>query len=277
MNINGGKASTIERGGHFDLAVDALFTQDGDTRTVAIGDEASSNIVIEFKAEQRLQTGVGIIGDGFKLLISAVCVVTQALDLPAGFCPDALPGGAGVFQNRFTGQLEDNGRIAGWLTDHGAALLQPSIGELAEHVGGIFLRYLDDGAEFFAEQHSGQCLAVLGEHIEVDAQAATGGKRHFCQRGEEATVRAVMIGKQQLILVQPLNDGEEGFQVFGIVQIRHLLTDLVVYLRQSGAAHTVLATPQVDCDQVCRAMIQTQLRRQGGAYVLHWRKAGDDQ
>ncbi len=277
VHVDRAETGAVEGCRHLDLTVDTLLTQNGDTRAHPIADERCGNVVVDVEAEQRVQTRVGVVGDVLEFLIGALGVVTQALNLPAGFAPGLLPDRAGVLQHRLAVELEANALLAARLADHRAAVTQTGGRQLRQHFLGVVLGYLNDRAQFFVEQHLGQCAGVLCQYVEVDVQATAGGKGHLGQSGEQATVGAVVVGKQQLVLVQALDHGKEGLEVFGIVQIRHLLADLVVDLRQRRAAQTVLATAQINQDQIGCAMIQTQLRGQGGAHVLYRGKTGNDQ
>src|SRR5690606_35226834 len=114
---------------------------------------------------------------------------------------------------------------------------------------GIVLAHLDDRAQFFVEQGGGQIGGAVGQYVQVDVHTAVTSKGHFRDGGQQAAVGTVVVGQQQVVLVQALDHGEEGLEVFGVVQIGGLLADAVVYLRQRRAAEAVLAAAQVDQDR----------------------------
>src|SRR5690606_30465767 len=115
---------------------------------------------------------------------------------------------------------------------------------------------LNHGAQLLAEQYGRQLGGRVGQRIQVQLQAAVAGKGHLQQGGDQATVGAVVVGKQLAVGVEPLDHGEEGLQVFRIVQVRHLLAELGMGLRQDGGAEAVLAAAQVDQQQIGFAFVE---------------------
>jgi hypothetical protein len=91
VDVDGSETSAGECGGHFDLTVDALLTQYGNTRADAAANMGGGNILVDVEAEQCLQAGVGVIGQELEFLVRTIGVVAQALDVPAGFAPGTLP------------------------------------------------------------------------------------------------------------------------------------------------------------------------------------------
>src|SRR5690606_30798580 len=82
--------------GHFHLTVDALLAQDGCRRAQSGADEGRGDVLVGVIAEHGAQAGVVVVGQAFELLVGALDVVAQTLDLPAGLAPGLLPGGAGA-------------------------------------------------------------------------------------------------------------------------------------------------------------------------------------
>ncbi len=142
---------------------------------------------------------------------------------------------------------------------------------------GEVLGHLDDGTQLFGEQRAGQFVTVGGQGVQAQGQAAVTGKGHFHHGGDEATIGTVVVGQQQAILVEALDHREEGLEVFGLVDVGSLLAELAMGLGEDGAAQAILATTQVDEDQVGLALVQAQLGGQGAADVLHRGEAGDHQ
>src|SRR5690606_3186050 len=267
VHVDGGEAGAGEGGSHLDLAVDALLAQDGNRRAHAGVDVGCGDIFVDVVAEHGLKAGVLVVGQPLVLLVGAFGVVAQALDLPAGFAPGLLPVGTGARQYVLAGVIEVQLLLGFGLTDHGAAITQAGGGQLAEYGFGIVLAHLDDRTQLLVKQGSRQIAGIVGQHVQVDVDAAVAGKGHFRDGSQQAAVGAVVVGQQQVVLVQALDHGEEGLEVFGVVQIRSLLADAVVHLGQRRAAESVLATAQVDEDQVGVALVDTQLRGQGAADV----------
>ena len=58
MNVNGQKSRTIKRRSHFQLAVDALLTQNCDARLGFADDERRGNVFVHIVAEMRVQAGI---------------------------------------------------------------------------------------------------------------------------------------------------------------------------------------------------------------------------
>ena len=107
------------------------------------------------------------------------------------------------------------------------------------------------------------------------------GKGHFGDGGEQATVGTVVISQQFAVGVQALYYGEEGFQVFGVVEVGGHCAHCAVHLRKAGGTQTVLTTAQVDQNQVAVdaviAVAQFQLRGEHLARIGRGRKAGNNE
>ena len=72
------------------------------------------------------------------------------------------------------------------------------------------------------------------------------GEHHFTNRGEQATIRAVVIGQDQLVLIQALHDLEERFQNARIIHVRCLVTHLIVDLRKCGATQAAFVVAEIN-------------------------------
>src|SRR5690606_39112743 len=116
--------------------------------------------------------GVLVVGQALVLLVGALGIVAQALDLPAGFAPGLLPVGPGTGQYILTGVVEVQLLLGFGLADHGAAITQAGGGQLAEHGFGIVLAHLDDRAQFFVEQGGGKIGGAVGQYVQVDVHTA---------------------------------------------------------------------------------------------------------
>ena len=114
-------------------------------------------------------------------------------------------------------------------------------GQQGHHRLFIFTTHLNDGAQLFVEQRRQQLAA---DAIELDVEATVTGKRHLGQGDEQATVGAVVVGDQLAIGHQRLNGVEEAFELDRIVEIRRLVTQLAIDLRQRRCAEALLAVCQ---------------------------------
>ena len=79
-----------EGGGHFDVSVHALFTQDGDFGFCAAVDERRGDVFVYIKLHVGKQCAAVVVANQGKLAVGAGGVVAQALDLMAGFLPGLL-------------------------------------------------------------------------------------------------------------------------------------------------------------------------------------------
>src|SRR5215467_6176158 len=71
-----------------------------------------------------------------------------------------------------------------------------------------------------------------GYFVESNHQAASAGERHLGQRGEQTSVRAVVIGEQLSVTMQRLDRGEERFEQLRIIEIGCFVAEPAVDLRQ---------------------------------------------
>ena len=277
MHVDSREAGAIESRCHFHLTVDALLTQYGNLRTHVLLDVRRADVVVDVKAELDRQAWVFFVQQGIEFLLGAFGVVAQLLDLVAGFCPLALQQTALIAEHSLA--IEADGHVAAVdrLTDDRHAVAQTSRAELRQHFRGGVLADLDHRAQFFVEQYGVDLGTVVGQGIEVQVQTAVAGEGHFQSSDQQAAVGTVVVSQQHVVGIQALDHGEERLEVFSVVDIRRLTTEQAVGLRQDRGAHAVLPAAEVDQDQVGFALVQTQLWRQGLAYIDHRGEAGHDQ
>src|SRR5471032_220264 len=271
------EAGAVERSRHFHLAVDALLTQYRNLWANAFFDVRRGDVLVDVEAELGAKARVVFFQDHVEFLLGAVGVVTQALDLVAGLGPLALQQTALAGKHSVAIEGDVDLTIVDRLTDHFHAVVQAGGAELCKHVWRGVLANLDHGAQLFVEQDAVDFGRILGNAVEHDVQAAVTGEGHFYNAGQQAAVGTVVVSQQVAVGVQALDHGEEGFQVFGVIHIRRVLAELAVGLREDRGAHAVLATAQVDQDQIGGALVHAQLRGQGLADVGHRCKTGNDQ
>ena len=87
---------------------------------------------------------------------------------------------------------------------------------------------------------------VIEKAIHPQRDAAVSGKHHFAYRCEQATVGTIMVGEDQLILIQSLHDLEQRFQGFGIIYVRRLIAHLVVNLGKGGTTEATFVIAQIN-------------------------------
>ena len=129
-------------------------------------------------------------------------------------------------------------------------LAQPGFRIARYHRVGLGFFNLQHGTQLFAKQGRNGFRRITGQMIQGDIQTGTGSKRHFHQCGEQAAVGTIMVSQQFALSQQLLSHFEKGNQVFGIIQVRGNVTDLAVHLCESRASHTILATAQIQQQQL---------------------------
>src|SRR5450830_827633 len=271
------EAGTVECGRHFHLAVDALLTQYGNLWANAFLDVRRGDVLVDVEAELGAQARVVFFQDHVEFLLGVVGVITQALDLVAGLGPLALQQTTLAFEHGIAIEDDVDLTVVDRLADHGHAVAQAGGAELCQYIRRRVLAHLDHRTQFFVEQDAVDFRGVLGNAVEHQVQAAVTGEGHLDHAGQQATVGTVVVGQQVAVGVEALDHGEEGFQVFGVVDVRRVFAELAMGLREDRGAHAVLATAQVDQDQIGGALVHAQLRGQGLADVGDRRETGDDQ
>ena len=106
---------------------------------------------------------------------------------------------------------------------------QPARFERGDDVVPIGSADLNHRTELLVEQRRDRRSRQL---VERDVEAAAAGERHLGQRGEEAAIRAVVVGQQPVLRVQRLHGREERLERFHIVQIRRGRAQAIVDLRE---------------------------------------------
>ena len=102
------------------------------------------------------------------------------------------------------------------------------------------------------------------------------GESHLGDAGEQAAVRAIVIGEEQPIAIEPLDGIEKALQEARI-GIRGAVVGRAIGLCQGRATQAIQAASQVDQEQFRFADIGSQLRRQSPADIGTGREGGDDQ
>ena len=92
----------------------------------------------------------------------------------------------------------------------------------------------------------GHAVALEHQHVHIQGHAHAPGKRHFGHCGQQTAVAAVVVGQDLAVCAQGVDGVHQRHQVLRLVQIGHLVADLVQGLRQDAGGHAVLAVAQVD-------------------------------
>ena len=105
-------------------------------------------------------------------------------------------------------------------------------------------------------------LMLKDDEIDVDFEidADVAGEGHFQSSDQQAAVGTVVVSQQHAVGILTLDHGEEGLEVFGVGYVRCLASELSVGLGKNRGTHAVLATAQLDQNQVGFALVQPQLR-----------------
>jgi hypothetical protein len=77
MDVDRSKTGLVESGCHFVMAVDALLTQDGDTRPVAHLQIDLGEIFLRIESQLRRQAGIGDVENAVEFLLGTIRVVAQ--------------------------------------------------------------------------------------------------------------------------------------------------------------------------------------------------------
>ena len=162
-------------------------------------------------------------------------------------------------------------------TDHRAVIGQTLLLQDLEHLVGVRVADLDDGAQLLAEERR---QVIRPNRAQIHLQPAVARKGHLAQRREQAPVRAVVVGEEKPLaasswMAAKKRMSRSGSSRSGPIGLR--VTELPVDLGQAGAAEAVPALSKVDQDEIGIAAVGAQLRGQRGARVAHRGKGRDDQ
>ncbi len=130
------------------------------------------------------------------------------------------------------------------------------------------------GAKLFGKQRR-QHIALKGSDIDIERR--TPGKGHFAQGDQQATVGAIVIGEQQVLLQTVLHGCEEAAERRGIVDIGNAIAHLAMDLRQSRPAEAVATAAEIDQHQQGIGHLTTDLWCHGKTHIAHRRERRNDQ
>ena len=237
-------------------------------------DEGRGDVFRGIEGQRHVEPGVGGIQQPVVFLPGAFGIVAQRLHAEAGLRPGPVQLAARGLEQQAVALPETQPVVVGGAAEHMAVPAQAGRLEPLAHRLQIAGTDLHHGPQLFGEQGGDGILAEAGE---IDVQPAVAGEGHFAQGHQQPAVGAVVIGQQQAVAVEFLDEGEEGLHGPRVVEVRRVMADLLVDLRQRRTAEAIAALAQVDQQQRAVAPIPPQLRREGAAHVGDRGKGGHDQ
>src|SRR5215472_17202926 len=103
------------------------------------------------------------------------------------------------------------------------------------------------------------------------------GEGHLEERDEQPAIGAIVVGAQQLRGAQFSQRRRELEQPARLVEIRRLLSDLAVHLRERRGPEAVPAGGEIDEPQRARPLLELERRRERRTHVGDGRERGDDE
>src|SRR5690606_24673572 len=118
---------------------------------------------------------------------------------------------------------------------------------------------------------------IVAQATDIDVEAAVTSKCHLRQCYKQATVTAVVIGKEIISREAVLHRLKEGFQLRSVIKVRRAVAELVVNLSQNRTTKAVFTVAQIQQQQIGRTFIGTQLGRQCFAHIHNRGKRRNNQ
>jgi hypothetical protein len=217
-----------------------------------------------------MQPRIACVEDAVVFLVRAQGVVAQALDMVRDFRPRAMQLDARLGEYRLAVHDEPQLVLAVGMADHVRLARKPRVAQDFHHRRAIGLADLQDCAQLLVEkrrQHAFRCvptehvgLALVAVHvqarwihherIEIDAEARSAPQGHLRECGQEAAIRAVVIGEtvvpRHSAPARPRRSSEPG----GLVRVRRVCSDLSIDLGEGGGAEAALAGAEIDEHQL---------------------------
>ena len=176
------------------------------------------------------------------LLVRAARVVAQLLHLVADARPHLAQRHRVLLQEDLPALPHPHRQRRARPAQLVAVRAQPVLRQHLAHPLEVRRLHLQHRAQLLVEERRHGIRAQRG-HVHLEAAVAREG--HLHQRGEEATVGAVVVGQHQARLVERLHRGEEARERLGALHVRAARAHLRVRLRQHRAAQPLLAARQV--------------------------------
>ncbi len=220
MYIVGREARAVEDRSGLGVAVDTLFAKDGDRRPDAARNVRCGDVVLGIKAQIDRQTGVVRVGLCGELFIRALRIIAQTPHTPRRLGPGAAQVDPGLVE-LYGADLHLHPHVARRRAEiksgFGKAVFRQDLRE-PRLIDG---HDLHDDAELLREELRGR---RTGRRRQCHVQSTATGKGHLEQRGKQATVGAVVIGKQQIRGAQFRQRRREAQQPLRIIEIRGYIT-----------------------------------------------------
>ena len=266
MNILTVKAGERERGGHFDMAVDALLAKNAHLRRSRLPSStssASSKSSVRIKGEFEVKTGIRLVETVVVLLLRADGIVAQSLHTVSRLAPRAAKiRKIGLNRKTRTDENLKVSRIVG-LADNDGGNARGL--EDREDILEILIRYLKNGARLFSKE--------LAENIAIrklNLNTATACNRHFSERYYDTTVGTIVIRESLLLTNNLLHRIKEALQI-GCVAVGVGIAELRINLGERCRAERAFAVAEIDINEFGRAWLQ--VRRKRKTDVVHGREA----
>ena len=241
MHIDRRKSGAVKGRRHLHLAVDALLTQHRNTGAVSGSDKRRGNVSVTVVAELGGETRILCL-NGCKFLIRAIGVVADTGNGMAGLCPQRLQRCSPAVDQLELRGIHHNAPISPRHRNAGHRFSKPDRLGTSQDIGDMFGRHLQDSARLFTKKPR---IGLIWRDIEIHLQPATPRKCHLQQSDQQATVRAVVVGKHPIAVLDLLHKLEERMNVLrGDVGSR--AAHLLPHLREHRATHSVLPAAQID-------------------------------
>ena len=171
-------------------------------------------------------------------LIGTLRVVTQALHLPGSFCPPDTQRGAAFAKYSLPVGGNHKTVTGNRLPNIMDAISKPMLCQYRFNGFTVSSSNLNHRTQFFVKQRR---QAIVTQSGDIRVNATMTSKRHFRQRHQQATVRAVVVREQLTLCNQRLNRVIEAFQLRDIAYICRFVAKLTINLRQRRCAQRVIA------------------------------------
>ena len=244
MHIDRGKSGAVKGRRHLHLAVDALLAQDRYTRALPGSNEGRGNVGVTVVAEVGGETGI-LRPNGCKLLVGAISVVTDTGDGVAGLCPERVQGFSPAVDQLELRGIHHNAPIGPRRRNAGHRVAKANRLGTSEHIGDMFGRHLQDSARLFRKESR---IGLIGRDIEINLQPTAPRKGHFQQCDQQATVRAVVVGKYPVVVLGLFHQLKERVNILR-GDVGGGAAHLLPHLREHRATDPVLPTTQIHQQQ----------------------------
>ena len=160
----------------------------------------------------------------------------------AGLCPQRLQRCSPAVDQLELRGIHHNAPISPRHRNAGHRFSKPDRLGTSQDIGDMFGRHLQDSARLFTKEPR---IGLIGRAIEIHLQPAAPRKCHLQQSDQQATVRAVVVGKHPIVVLDLLHQLEERVNVLRD-DVGSRAAHLLPHLREHRATHSVLPAAQID-------------------------------